>query len=400
MTSSINWNIGTFTPNKDKPIHRWYSYLEGYSSEFVSKIIEDETGIKSIYDPFCGSGTTSLVASNNNLISYYSETNPFMRRVIEAKTNSVKNLRDKGIYAENLILLKNKIKTIKKPTYTEINNWGGFEKFYSKKILNELLICKDAILQTQDRDTMNIALVLLSSLAVDASNMIRQGDLRKRKQTEKKTQIKNVLNSFIDKIDEATYDIEKSKYETLQYTHALNNDAKLVDEKNLVDCVITSPPYLNGTNYIRNTKLELKICDEIDNEKDLPKLHSKGVIAGINNVSSRVDVGEPINIIRPYINKLNKVSYDDRIQKMIIGYFNDMNTIIKNLSDIIKNNGSFYLDIGDSQFAGVHIPTHDILKQLCINNNFNFDTELILRKRRSKNNMELSQRLLKFSLDK
>ena len=57
---------GTFVLNKDKPIHRWYSYLEGYSSCFVDEIIKQigPQKIKTIYDPFCGTGTTSLVASS------------------------------------------------------------------------------------------------------------------------------------------------------------------------------------------------------------------------------------------------------------------------------------------------------------------------------------------------
>ena len=64
-----------------------------------------------------------------------------------------------------------------------------------------------------------------------------------------------------------------------------SEDARDITLEDIIDCVITSPPYLNGTNYIRNTKLELKLNDFIDSEKDLPKYLSKGIIAGINNVS-------------------------------------------------------------------------------------------------------------------
>lgn len=83
---------GTFVLNKNKPIHSWYSYLEGYSYCLIEALIMEigPENIHSIYDPFCGTGTTSLVASSHGIKSYYSETNPFMQKVIDAKINAVK----------------------------------------------------------------------------------------------------------------------------------------------------------------------------------------------------------------------------------------------------------------------------------------------------------------------
>ena len=95
---------GTFILNKTESIHRWYSYLEGYSSCLIDDLICSigVDNIKTIYDPFCGTGTTALVASKYGISSYYSETNPFMRMVIEAKTNCVKRLRESSIGSSHL----------------------------------------------------------------------------------------------------------------------------------------------------------------------------------------------------------------------------------------------------------------------------------------------------------
>lgn len=95
---------GTFALNKEEPIHRWYSYLEGYSSCLIDDLILEvgPENICAIYDPFCGTGTTTLVASKYGINSYYSETNPFMRNVIEAKINCVKRLRESGVGSKYL----------------------------------------------------------------------------------------------------------------------------------------------------------------------------------------------------------------------------------------------------------------------------------------------------------
>ena len=93
-------------------------------------------------------------------------------------------------------------------------------------------------------------------------------------------------------------------------------------------------------------------------------------------------------------------SYDERIPKMVAGYFRDMDVVIRKLSTSVKSGGLFTMDIGDSQFAGVHIPTHKILSNICVQYGFTLYDEVVLRERRSKNGMVLTQRLLRYRLEK
>lgn len=393
---------GTFALNKTKRIHRWYSYLEGYSSCLIDDLIR-EIGIdkiQTIYDPFCGTGTTALVASNYGITSYYSETNPFMRMVIEAKINSVKNLRTSGIGSSVLKKFLNDIQNCNHKLHSTAETWDGFEKFFDNDVLHRLLDIKSKIKKIPDEDSQKIALVILAAVTVRASKMIRQGDLRIAKPSEKTDSDRDIFSNFIQKLKEAIEDIDSTECPILTETVCLSKDSRDIDVENIIDCVITSPPYLNGTNYIRNTKLELKLTDFLKTEKDIAQFHSKGIIAGINNVSKRKKLGKILDCVRPYIAELEPIAYDKRIPVMISGYFCDMNRVIERLSRAIKNNGFFIMDIGDSQFAGIHIPTHEILSKICMMHGFELYSEDILRERRSKNGMILSQRLMKFKLHK
>ncbi|MCT7886654.1 MAG: DNA methyltransferase [Lactobacillus iners] len=393
---------GTFTLNKKERIHRWYSYLEGYSSCLIEDLIK-EVGvdkIQTIYDPFCGTGTTSLVASKYGIASYYSETNPFMQKVIEAKVNSVRRLRISGVGSSQLSSFLSVIKNYNYQLSFDKIGWNGFEKFFEDDVLRMLLAMKAEVEKITDGDTRNIALVCLASITVRASKMIRQGDLRVAKDSEKSNADRDVLNNFIQKIEEAIEDIDSDDCPTLSETTCLAPDARDIDAESIIDCVITSPPYLNGTNYIRNTKLELKLTGCVDSEKELPEFHSKGIIAGINNVSKRKDNIKVLECVQPYIDKLKPVAYDKRIPFMVAGYFQDMDIVIDKLSHVLKDQGTFIMDIGDSQFAGVHIPTHEVLSTICKNHGFELYDEEVLRKRRSKNGMVLLQCLLKFTLHK
>lgn len=388
----------TFTLNKDEPIHRWYPYLEGYSSCLVEDLVMEigPENIHAIYDPFCGTGTTSLVASSHGIKSYYCETNPFMQQVIEAKINAVKALRDSNIRSRYLQAFLTKLENSNDPLFPEAPIWDGFEKFFEPEILARLLDLKKKVGDIPDEPSRNIAMVLLASVTVRASKMIRKGDLRFAKENEKKDGDRDILSNLIAKLKLAIEDIESESCPTLAETVRLADDSRCTELENRIDCVITSPPYLNGTNYIRNTKLELKLTDHICSEKDLPNFHSKGIISGINNVSHRNTNFEPPEIVLPYLEALEPVAYDQRIPVMIAGYFHDMEKVIERLSHAMKDNGYFIMDIGDSQFAGVHIPTHEILIKLCEAHGFRLYDEEILRERRSKNGMLLSQRLLKF----
>ena len=392
----------TFTLNKEKPIHRWYPYLEGYSSCLIDDIVMEigPENIQAICDPFCGTGTTSLVASSHGIKSYYCETNPFMQQVIEAKINSVKRLRDTGIRSKYLKAFLQEIENYNCQPCPEAPTWDGFEKYFDAEVLAQLQALNQKVDHIPDEDTKRIALVLLASVTVRASNMVRQGDLRFAKENEKKAGDKDILSNFVGKIKLAIEDIENDTCPTLAETMKLTEDSRYLEVENQIDCVITSPPYLNGTNYIRNTKLELKLSGHVLREKDLPRFHSKGIIAGINNVSSRNTNFEIPDVVRPYLEELKPVAYDKRIPIMVAGYFSDMKKVIERLSHAMKDNGYFIMDIGDSQFAGVHIPTHEILTEICESYGFALYGEDVLRERRSKNGMVLSQRLLKFRFHK
>ena len=393
---------GTFKLNKGEAIHRWYAYLEGYSSCLIEGLI-NELGteqIHSIYDPFCGTGTTALVASKHGISSYYSETNPFMRTVIEAKINSVKRLRESTIGSNGLKEFLSVIESFEYASDASAVTWDGFEKYYEPEVLNKILQLRALVDSIVDVDTRQIASIVLASCLVRASKMTRQGDLRFAKSSEKTTADRDIVANYIQKIKEAISDIDSGDCPTLAETKCLSEDARNIVGDSFIDCVITSPPYLNGTNYVRNTKLELKYAGFVMSEADLPAYHSKGIIAGINNVSKRKDSYEAPACVKPYLDELEPVSYDNRIPLMIAGYFCDMEKVIEKLTQVMTDKGFFIMDIGDSQFAGVHIPTHQILSMICSSHGFEKYGEEILRERRSKNGMILTQRLLKFRLNK
>lgn len=387
---------GTFALNKKEAIHRWFAYMEGYSDALVEKELEliGYDKIKTLYDPFGGSGTSLLTASKHDIKPYYSEINPVMGFICDTKINCVKRVKASIDKLNKIKCFVDYICSMEFSYESEID-YQGFEKFYDAPQLTVLLQILDEIDKVDDEDAKNILYVALASVTVQVSKMIRRGDLRYAKDAEKNKTNQNVKEVFLEKLEQIIEDIEDQEVVLHQEVTRLADDARNIEVENVFDCVITSPPYLNGTNYIRNTKLELKLLRFVESEKDLPTLHSKGIIAGINNVSKRSHV-EVLPCVESYIEELNPVTYDKRIPIMVAGYFYDMNNVIMKLSKAIKPNGYFIMDIGDSIFSGVHIPTHELLEKIAEMHGFEKYDEEILRVRHSNNGMELSQRVIRF----
>jgi len=83
-----------FNGNKDRPIHRWYTFKEGFSAELLPWACRtagiDWDGVANMLDPFCGVGTSLLSAQlacqgERVLHAYGIEHNPFIRFVARAK---------------------------------------------------------------------------------------------------------------------------------------------------------------------------------------------------------------------------------------------------------------------------------------------------------------------------
>ena len=62
----------TFENSKNIPFQRWYPYIEGYSPDFVKKIITDNVpNAKLIYEPFAGTDTTMFASDILNIPTIY-----------------------------------------------------------------------------------------------------------------------------------------------------------------------------------------------------------------------------------------------------------------------------------------------------------------------------------------
>ncbi len=394
---------GTFSPNHVESIHRWYPYLEGFSSTFVEAMLK-EFGFEGccVYDPFAGCGTTIAVSSYGKMKPYYCEINPFMRLVIEAKINGVRDMaRRKKEALLYFAGIEQKARS-NKPTLAEAKKIQA-EAFEDKEYfigtrLIEILAIKNAIhsLKAPSNSIKNLALIALGAIAVNSSELIRAGDVRYRRENEKLPNSFSAFEEFHKKLSQISSDIASNMSAMMPVTLLANSALDAPFNEKFIDIVITSPPYLNGTNYCRNTKLEMWLTGCIKNEGTVSDLRGLSVAAGINNVSTKGRAPRIIAEVEEVASRLDKVAYDKRIPELVRRYFSDAWIWLGNIAKVLTDDGTAIVDIGDSRFSGIHIPVPALLASIGEQVGLRCVERREVRKRRSYDGGKLTQELLIF----
>jgi DNA modification methylase len=84
-----------FNKNKTEFVHQWYPFVEGYSKEFITNIIDEiDYEPEFALDPFAGSGTTPVELQSMGINCYSFEVSPFMHLLATVKLDQDYILHD------------------------------------------------------------------------------------------------------------------------------------------------------------------------------------------------------------------------------------------------------------------------------------------------------------------
>jgi DNA modification methylase len=361
---------------------------------------------KRILEPFAGSGTTPIVLGQIGIECAYSEANPAMAFIAQTKLEIL------GMTRGNRYLLSNKIGALNKQLANRVSQTKadsalhkayvstfGNSMFFDPAVFETILKLRtvtDEILE-EDRALGNCLLLAILASLIPSSRLKRAGDLRFKTSKELAAGTPCIVQSINERLFTQAADIASAVELCAPTIFACNTASglhKAVD--GLWDGVITSPPYLNGTNYIRNARLELWFHREIRSKADLRSLRDRVITSGINDVDAQTDWRPITSGVESVVAELKQKAYDQRISKMVGGYFRDMHVAIGGLVTCLRKKGRLCIDIGDSIYAGVHVPTDDLLVEVAHSLGLRTVERVHLRKRISKGGQPVRQQLLVF----
>ncbi|MYA82163.1 MAG: hypothetical protein F4155_12500 [Acidimicrobiales bacterium] len=387
--------LGVFDDNRHRPIHRWYSFVEGYSADLVASALSEFPDAQVILDPFGGSGTTALAAAEHGHDCFFSEVNPYLAWVADVKINKARAAANSDAVADlaslAAALTHGPVPLVdsEHPLIEADRRRCFFPDGVAADALGALQLCEGCRPEIRD-----LAKLAVATSLIPASNMIRRTDLRKRRSGDPDPA--PLLPLISDQLRVFAHDIETAGHTIAGQAVQVGSDARSLPELDpSADLIITSPPYLNGTNYCRNTKLELLALGFIPDESDLADLRLATIAAGINNISKKREDPTTMPEVEEIACRLDEVAYDQRIPAMVRMYFSDMRRVAAAVRRSSRPGATWLLDIGDSRFCGVNVPTHELLAATAALEGWLVESIEPLRTRRSYDGTELTQVLIR-----
>ncbi|MDI6774551.1 MAG: DNA methyltransferase [Verrucomicrobiota bacterium] len=390
-------------------MHEWYPFLEGYSPKFVESVLRQFAPTASaVIDPFAGVGTTPITAARMGLKSYYCELNPLLQYLIETKAVVLSlDANTRARLAGEINDLRRNFARLLADSQPDFNLHCSYymvfgkSRFFDEKVFENVLRARCLVDWVRcEKPLLGTFLewAIVSSL-VPASRLIRRGDLRFKNEDEMKRPKPDFLLAIDAVLRMIAADIQRIQTIPVPPECLCQNARRLSKLPPVeADCVITSPPYLNGTNYFRNTKVELWFIRALRGENDLRVYRDDAVTAGINDVI----LSGNMRLLTPDIEKvvadIQSRAYDPRIPRMVADYFADMGDVFSALHSHLEPGSCLAIDIGDSRYNDVHVPTDRLLAGVLADLGYEKQADIVLRQRCSRNGQPLKQVLLVFAV--
>jgi len=365
-----------FTPNTNEPIHRWASYVQGFSALFVQTIFNKYTKIYRrpiVLDPFAGCGTVLAQAKFNGYKSMGTELNPLLQFIAQTKLNSW------DVPPRELLETYNQIprgKSKPRPSFLKSNSQFRTSVLRNLEIINGGIASMPARTERQEK-IKNLLRLAFSAILIDCSNLKRSPCLGYVKNKIVKDSAPFTL--FGQKVCEIADDLRlvQSQYKDCLQTEGtvVCSNAMTYKHRNKFDLAITSPPYMNGLDYVMNYKIEMGWLEFVHSQRDLKKIKDDMVVC--DNVSKgliREFYESPLTYTNDWIeqikaniktNIVRRGAYRRQDMPYIVHkYFDDMFRVIKNVVSSLRRGGRFILVVGDSLIADVYVPTDLLIAKI------------------------------------
>jgi len=384
-----------FAPNTNEPVHRWASYVQGFSALFVQTIFNryrESYRQPVVLDPFAGCGTVIAQAKFNGYTSIGTELNPLLQFIAQTKVNlwDVSPSRLLEAYKQ---MPKNK--SVLAPSFLKSTSQFRPSVLRNLETINGGIVSMRTRTEEQEK-TKNLLRLAFSAILVDCSNLKRSPCLGYVKNKIVKDSAPFVL--FEEKVHDIADDLQlvQSQYKDSIYTEAkiFCSNAMTFKHRHRFDLAITSPPYMNGLDYVMNYKIEMGWLEFVHSQRDLKKIKddmvvcdnvSKGLIRKFYQCSSTY-TNDWIEKIKTNIEKniIRRGAYRRQDMPYIVHkYFDDMFRVMENVVVSLKRGGRFILVVGDSLIADVYVPTDLLIAKIGLDLGLKIEKIEKARERRS-----------------
>ncbi|MEZ4908217.1 MAG: DNA methyltransferase [Saprospiraceae bacterium] len=336
--------------------HGYHRYPAKFLPNLVQKLIEEYTNDNDIIaDFFAGCGTTLVEAKVHGRRSIGVDINPVAELITKAKINAIDPRKIEYRYKA----IKNKLNDYNEENYKSIYVHDRIDYWYSKEHKSKIAFLYESILSTRNSKVRDFLLVALSHILKNTSRWL---------QSSTKPQIdpnKKPVDPFIAFQQHTNQMIKRNKayYEKLVKDKLLNTkcEIKLEDARktsiraNSISAIITSPPYVTSYEYADIHQLTAYWYEYIS---DLPGFR-RNFIGTFYSLNKSTECSS--QLAQKTVNALLKI--DKRTAQEVANYFNDMQSVAKEMKRVLKKGGHACLVIGNTTLKNTKIKSAEVFTE-------------------------------------
>ncbi len=251
----------TSKQRQESPLHYILSYRASFKAELPDFFIRQFSNQGDIVlDPFGGRGTTALQANLLRRIAFHNDINPISEKIAYAKTRPV-----------SISEITKRLQSLDLTSDVALDEHRDLLAFYHPETLKELLNLKQAIRQNYDDVNRFIELVAVSRLhghsdgffsaysfpQIAVSPEAQRKINAKRKQEPPYREVKSRI------LRKAKLSLQGAERFQERFPESLKNKIQTGDcrqmnwiESETVDLVVTSPPFLDKVDYVKDNWLK------------------------------------------------------------------------------------------------------------------------------------------------
>ena len=286
----VHW-AASYT-HKELSLHQLSPYIGKLKSVIARDLIQQYTTLDNlVVDPFCGSGTIPLEAASLRRRVFASDASPYAVTLTKAKLSPPQSIQN--ALAE-LHRISYHVDKIPLPSLVHVPFW--VRSFFHERTLKETIRLADYLRRHRNYFFLAALLGILHHqrpgfLSYPSSGLVPYLRTKKfpRDQFPNLYDYRPIFPRLKQKLDRSLRRLPD--FPIQQYVYSIRKAyVENITLPDNIDCLITSPPYMNALDYIRDNRLRLWFLDNLalqQNEIATNKL--PGFQRAISDLASKIE---------------------------------------------------------------------------------------------------------------